>query len=70
MPSGNGRGRNGSGMGRGRSGGGFGANGHCVCAKCGTMVPHSRGIIFSGMRSLLLHVFIQTNRVSTFLIDM
>ncbi|MCF7920171.1 MAG: hypothetical protein K9N06_09705 [Candidatus Cloacimonetes bacterium] len=42
----NGSGRGlGRGGGRGRnSGGAFGIGGSCVCAKCGTKVPHERGI--------------------------
>ena len=42
---GGGRGQGSSGGGRGRNkGGGFGAGGYCVCARCGTKVPHERGV--------------------------
>ncbi len=50
----NGSGRNrGTGQGKGlgfggghgrNNGGGFGTGGFCVCAKCGTKVPHQRGV--------------------------
>ena len=44
MGTGQGQGQ-GRGGGRGRNkGGAFGAGGFCVCAKCGTKVPHERGI--------------------------
>ena len=33
------------GSGRGRNkGGSFGIGGNCICAKCGTKVPHQQGI--------------------------
>ncbi|MBN1181114.1 MAG: hypothetical protein JXB49_02430 [Bacteroidales bacterium] len=42
--SGSGRGL-GRGGGRGRNqGGGLGTGGYCVCAKCGTRVPHQQGV--------------------------
>jgi len=35
----------GRGSGHGRNlGGAYGTGGYCVCAKCGTKVPHERGI--------------------------
>lgn len=40
---GSGRGSVGGGGGRNR-GGAFGAGGFCICAGCGTKVPHSRGV--------------------------
>ncbi len=48
MPGGRGQGRGaggGQGFGGGgrNGGGGFGAGGSCICAGCGTKVPHQRG---------------------------
>ncbi len=51
MPGGRGMGGGGGGGGQGsvgggggrNRGGGFGAGGQCICAGCGTKVPHQRG---------------------------
>ncbi len=35
----------GKGGGKGKNkGGGYGVGGYCVCAKCGTKVPHQQGV--------------------------
>ena len=35
----------GNGGGKGKNkGGGYGVGGYCVCAKCGTKVPHQQGV--------------------------
>jgi hypothetical protein len=41
----------GRGGGQGRNGGGgFGSGGFCVCAKCGTKVPHEVGVKCSELK--------------------
>ncbi len=62
MPFGDGTGPMGGGFGQGMGGGfgggrgrqqggrGLGPSGDCVCPKCGTVVPHQRGVRCSEMK--------------------